>query len=98
MYCQLPLEKNIIAVGESPKHSHGQNANTGSDKGYIAMLANFSSYNEERPIHEGTGAALNVAGLYSNKYSQVKTDNSGAGQPHNNIAPCISAYLWQRTV
>lgn len=90
--------KHQLTVGELAKHSHGQNANTGSPAGYVAMLANFSSYNEEHPIHQGDGVALTVAGHYSNEYSQIKTDDSGAGQPHNNIAPCISAYLWQRTV
>lgn len=90
--------KHQLTVGELAKHSHGQNANTDSPAGYVAMLANFSSYNEEHPIHKGDGVVLTVAGHCSNKYSQIKTDDSGAGQPHNNIAPCISAYLWQRTV
>ena len=97
MYACVHMEAYRVTVGESAKHRHGQNANTGSPAGYVAMLADFSSYNEEHPIHNGDGVVLTLSGHYSNKYSQIKTDDSGAGQPHNNVSPCVSSYIWRRT-
>lgn len=89
--------KHQITVGESAPHSHGQNAAKGNNTGYTAELAEFPSYDEEHPIHEGEGSCINPGGISFNKYSQIKTDYSGEGQPHNNIAPCVACYLWKRT-
>lgn len=91
------LQRWKSTVGESAQHSHGQNARNGSITGYVAMLAGYPSYGEEHPIHKGAGVWLDPAGYASDEYSQIKTDYSGEGQPHNNIAPCIATYLWKRT-
>lgn len=88
--------KHQITVGESAKHRHGQNAAKGNNTGYIAELAGFPSYNAEHPIHQGEGVWINPDGDTSNKYSQVMTDDSGAGQPHNNVSPCLASYIWRR--
>ena len=91
------MEAHILAVGESAKHRHGQNINRGNNTGYIPWLAGFSSYNEEHPIHQGEGAWFgNNPVRGSNIYSQIMTDDSGAGQPHNNVSPCLASYIWRR--
>lgn len=86
-----------MTVGELAEHRHGQNARNGSTTGYVAMLAGFPSYNEEHPIHKGAGVWIDPAGGASDQYTQIKTDNSGAGQPHNNVSPVMPVYLWERT-
>ena len=88
--------KHQLSVGELAKHRHGQNAGKGTNTGYIAELAGFSSYNAEHPIHQGEGVWTNPQGKDSNKYSQIMTDDSGAGQPHNNVSPCFASYMWKR--
>ena len=88
--------KHQITVGESAKHSHGQNIAKGNNTGYIAQVAGFPSYNEEHPIHKGEGAWIEASGKSSNMYSQINTDYSGASQPHNNVSPCLAAYMWER--
>ena len=86
-----------MTVGESAKHRHGQNASKGDGTGYAAWVSSFSSYDEEHPIYQGKYVAVAPTQLGSNKYSQIMTDDSGAGQPHNNVSPCVAAYLWKRT-
>lgn len=88
--------KHEITIEESAKHNHGQNIPRGNNTGYIAMIAGFQSYNEEHPVYKGESGWVNAYGIEHNKYSQVMTDDSGAGQPHNNISPCIAAYAWKR--
>ena len=91
------MAQDGIAVGESAKHSHGQNASKGDGTGYAAWVTTFLSYDEEHPIHQGKYVAIAPTEKGSNKYSQIMTDDSGEGQPHNNIAPCVATYLWKRT-
>ena len=89
--------KHQITVGESAKHSHGQNASKSDGTGYAAWVSVFKTYDEEHPIHQGQYVSVAPSAKGSNKYSQIMTDYSGEGQPHNNIAPCVAAYLWKRT-
>lgn len=86
-----------LTVDELAKHSHGQNASVGSNGGYVAMVAGFPSYNEEHPIYKGASVWIDPDGHSSSDYSQIKTDDSGAGQPHNNVAPAKACYVWRRT-
>ncbi|NME19043.1 phage baseplate protein [Megasphaera elsdenii] len=89
--------KHQITVGESAKHRHGENASAGANKGYIALIASFPSYDEEHPVYKGQFVDIQPSGKGSNRFSQIMTDDSGEGQPHNNIAPCVATYLWKRT-
>lgn len=85
-----------MTVGESAKHSHGQNIAKGNNTGYIAMVAGFPSYNEEHPVYKGESRWINADGKSVNYFSQIMTDDSGASQPHNNVSPCLAAYMWER--
>lgn len=79
------------------KHRHGQNSARGNNNGYVALVAGFPSYNEEHPIYKGAGVWLDASGHSNNYFSQIKTDYSGASQPHNNVAPAKACYVWRRT-
>ena len=91
------METHGIAVDELVKHRHGQNAARGSNTGYIAAVAGFPSYDEEHPRHKGEGAWITASGIDDSVYAQIMTDDSGASQPHNNVAPAKACYVWRRT-
>lgn len=90
MYCQLPLEKNSIAVGELPKI-----------KGTFGCSVPTYHVNFANGVFAGTDFGTNQsniapAGDVSTVYGYRLS--FGDNQRHNNVAPCVSAYLWQRTV
>ena len=78
------METYCIAVGELPKLTGSFNAYTW-DAG--APTGMFSS--------KKIGGNVNVYGEGS--YTNFNF-NVGEDRYHNNIAPCISSYLWRRTV
>ena len=56
---------------------------------YVTANPGAGNYNTRIDYKED---ALNV-----NTYYQVETGATGGNNYHNNISPCVAAYLWKRT-
>lgn len=81
MYCQLPLEKNSIAVGELPTQSPYNILSTNQDGGLKTAAC----------MDGGPYAGRVVVAVPGNDVY------FGGGLHHTNISPGIAAYIWKRT-
>lgn len=57
------------------------------------MPAHSHTYN--RQLSSGAGSGVATA-RYSGKRTNIKTNATGGSQPHNNMPPYITCYMWQR--
>ena len=89
MLSRLCMETYLLAVGELAKHSHEE----GNWIWAVSSNFNTGSYNI-------SGATNGNAIEYINGKNKQKviTVSTGNNERHNNVAPCVAAYLWQRTV
>lgn len=78
---------------------------TGGEKTHTLTINEMPSHNHQR---EQTGRALywdegltTMGDLTSGTYVQISwnrdTTNTGGSQPHNNLQPYITCYMWKRT-
>lgn len=89
---------HALTVGELADHSHGGYVNTGRESGspYFKL---------EQGVAVGTAAAgtdvsvlnLGLRSSYRGDPGQLGTTNVGSSQPHNNLQPYITCYMWKRT-
>lgn len=89
MCCQLPLEKNSIAVGELPKI---EGAFGCAVPAYHATFANGVFHGMD--FGDKSGAVTN--GPDRNGVVYGYSINFGNNQRHNNVSPCLAVYLWER--
>lgn len=90
MSSRLPLGKNGLAVGESAKHDHVIRAVTG-DGNPNPVTVTLSTNN-------GVEGALTPT-LYNwtkTATGYLTSGSCGNNLYHNNISPCLCAYLWRR--
>lgn len=90
MSSRLPLGKNGLAVGELP-NINGQ---------FGCGVPNYHSTKYANGVFSGTnfGVTEKRPGASENGNVFGYSINFGNNERHNNVAPCVSAYLWQRTV
>lgn len=73
-----------LTVNEMPKHVH---------KG-------LTFWNKPISLDSGTIAGYNLAygnNIISGREDNIYTTNSGGDQPHNNLQPYFTCYIWCRT-
>ena len=80
---------HTLTIGEIPNHSHGEN--TISQYGYTYPLVSNNGEGDSKNGWLPTSAGSEVT------KNQVLTDSTGGNQPHNNLQPYITCYLWKRT-
>lgn len=81
--------KHKLTVGELASHSHEE----GDWMWAVSKSFSAGTYNI------GNATNGNAIPYHDGKTDQkVITVSAGNNERHNNVAPCVSAYLWQRTV
>ena len=81
---------HTLTVDEMPLHKHGENIT--SSFGYEYPLV---GENSEGGTKNGYAFATSAISEKNNK--QVLTDSTGGNQPHNNLQPYVTCYMWKRT-
>lgn len=75
--------EHTLTVNEMPSHNHDIAKGSISEDSTISFTQ-YSAYQSEGSITAGT-------------YWNATTNNRGGSQPHNNMPPYLTVYVWQRT-
>ena len=102
-----------LTVGEMPSHNHAAISNTTNINGQVligasnAQMATFghsgvitpvSTYPELYVPNNATRATVpGGAVINANITPKITINNAGGGQPHNNMQPYLTVYMWKRT-
>lgn len=102
-----------LTVGEMPSHNHAAISNTTNIYGQVlvgasnAQMATFghsgvitpvSTYPELYVPNNATRATVpGGAVINANITPKITINNAGGGQPHNNMQPYLTVYMWKRT-
>lgn len=81
--------EHTLTVNEMPSHKH----NFGGDG--TKIIQNDSSINKTGTAYP-TRAGINIGADWSDS-GYLALLNTGGGQPHNNMPPYLSVYMWKRT-
>ena len=87
------------SVGEIPSHTHGASANTtGEHKHGAPATGNYNGGGTG--FDDGGGNNPNYTRCYTsingNHSHTITINNTGSNQPHNNLQPYVSCYIWKR--
>ena len=92
-----------LTVGEIPNHNHTGSINTAGEHTHSLTLkalwgdGNGSGNGWAGDTRDG-GSRTNTFSTVGNHTHTVTINSTGSGQPHNNLQPYISVYMWKRTV
>lgn len=76
---------HTLTVDEMPKHEHKISTKMGSYDASGTIFARGSSWATEFDSNDGSA------------YPPIIFNATGGSQPHNNIPPYLSVYMWKRT-
>ena len=90
---------HTLTVGEMPVHTHGASANTtGEHKHGAPATGNYNG--EGTGFDDGGGNNPNYTRCYTsingNHSHTITINNTGSNQPHNNLQPYVTCYIWKR--
>ena len=94
------------SVGELPTHNHTASTNTLNinggfdinDGANIGSAWGVFSKNEAHVWAKGDNENVGKGVNFNSNHTHIVTiNNTGSNQPHNNIQPYISVYMWKRT-
>ena len=91
------METYCITVGELPQHTHTASTNTTGEHTHTFTVTGDESGNDSNKPTVG----YNNVGTYTtssagNHSHTININNTGSSQPHNNIQPYLSVYIWKR--
>ena len=91
-----------LTVGELPSHSHTASSNTTGNHSHTFSI-NVAYHEQFFPYADSISRGENKQGITSitsnpngNHSHSITINNTGSNQPHNNLQPYISVYMWQR--
>ncbi|MCR5631339.1 MAG: hypothetical protein K6F24_05210 [Atopobiaceae bacterium] len=88
----------VFLLAQSQKHPVGS---TGGEEEHTLTVAEMPSHNHDTSMHYGTDSGggyqwtARSADTYTNY--RFKVDPTGGNQPHNNMPPYRSVFMWERT-
>lgn len=90
---------HTLTVGEMPVHTHGASANTtGEHKHGAPTTGNYNGGGTG--FDDGGGNNPNYTRCYTsingNHSHTITINNTGSNQPHNNLQPYVTCYIWKR--
>jgi hypothetical protein len=80
-----------LTEAQMPSHTHVQNPHSHVQRVNSATTGGTSGYTPDTSTNTG------VSSGYSTADATAVNQNTGGGQPHNNVQPSISVHLWKRT-
>ena len=81
--------KHALTETEMPSHNHGVQQ-AGSDGAIPMMMGKDGTYQNDEYLSFGTSVKPFAE-------STILISYSGGNQPHNNMPPYLSVYMWRRT-
>lgn len=82
-------KEHALTVAEMPKHTHNQKIQYDNQNRDMADLVSDTS-------DTGSAKMWSMSGIYSSHIALI-TGETGASQPHNNMPPYTTCYMWVRT-
>lgn len=95
----------VLSVDQMPGHSHsGSTSAAGQHLHNIYGTANETDKWAYVPAYIDTqhkllttsGKSLGTTAYGGNHYHSLDVDSTGGNQPHNNLPPYLSVYMWER--
>lgn len=84
-----------LTEDEMPAHQHFADNNNGEEK----LTGNIGNMGFSAGSDEGAGSCYGLNWAYRSRRidTGIKTAAAGGGDPHNNLQPYITCYMWKRT-
>lgn len=84
-----------LTEDEMPAHQHFADNNDGEEK----LTGNIGNMGFSAGSDEGAGNCYGLNWAYRSRRTDtgIKTAAAGGGDPHNNLQPYITCYMWKRT-
>ena len=82
---------HTLTINEMPSHNHNLGGHT------FLWGENVGNVNIKNANAETGATSQNRLYTYQNQYGWVNTLVNGGSQPHNNLQPYITVYMWKRT-
>ena len=82
---------HTLTINEMPSHNHNLGGHT------FLWGENVGTVNIKNANAEAGATSQNSLYTYQNQYGWANTLVNGGSQPHNNLQPYITVYMWKRT-
>ena len=89
------MEAYCLTVGELASHAHVSCIYNQNNQNYTSVITTGVGYLSDGVLQWSTGA-VKTAGEGTGDPCGI-TKDTGNNEMHNNISPCVGAYLWRRT-